>query len=94
MGVGLPGRVAGPVVEVEGVPQLGVRVVEAAEPDVGVGEVAVGAGLDGWVGQPPGGGHRGLLGGRGRTVSPRCLVDRVDRGIGAPRFARRPDDYT
>src|SRR5262249_46203001 len=45
--------------QVQGVVELGVGVVEAAQPGVGEGEVAVGAGLRGRVGQPVGGGHRG-----------------------------------
>ena len=63
VGVGLPDPVAGLGGQVEGVPQLGVGVVEAAQPGVGAGEDAVGAGLRGRVAQPLGGGHRGPLGG-------------------------------
>ena len=50
MGVGLPGRVVGLGGQVEGVPQLGVGFVEAAQPEVGEGKVTVGAGLRGRVG--------------------------------------------
>ena len=49
VGVGLPGRVAGVAVQVESVPQVGVGVVEAAQPGVGAGEGTVGVGLRGWV---------------------------------------------
>ena len=59
-------------------PQLGVGVVEAAQPDVGAGEVAVGAGLGGRVGQPPGGGHRGAPGG-GLVVPVPPPVEEVSR---------------
>jgi hypothetical protein len=54
-GFGVP--VSGLPEQVEGLPQLGVRVVEAAQPGVGVGQAAVGAGLRDRVGQPPGGGR-------------------------------------
>jgi hypothetical protein len=43
--MGLPGQVPGLAVQVYGVPQLGVCVVEAARQSVGTGEVAVGEGL-------------------------------------------------
>jgi hypothetical protein len=61
VGVPLSGQVTGLAVQVEGLPQLGVRVVKAAQPAVGLGEVAVGEALRGRVGQPLGGGHRGVL---------------------------------
>src|SRR5262249_11421087 len=50
-------------VQVEGVAELGVGVVEAAQPDIGESEVAVGVSLCRLVGQPPGGGHCGALDG-------------------------------
>jgi len=45
VGGSLPGLVADLGGQVEGVAQLGVSVVEATKPDVGVGEIAVGVGL-------------------------------------------------
>jgi hypothetical protein len=50
----LSDQIAGLAVPVEGVSQLGVSVVEAAQPGVGGGEETVGASLCGRVGQPGG----------------------------------------
>src|SRR5262249_42867169 len=65
VGVGLCGLVAGVGGQVQGVAEVGVGVVEAAQPSVGVGEIAVGAGRRGRGGRAVGGGLRGGGGGGG-----------------------------
>src|SRR5262249_61677430 len=63
MDVGLPDLVAGLGAQVQDVAQLGVGVIQAAQPDVGKGEGAVGAGLRCRVGQAVSGGRRSTAGG-------------------------------
>src|SRR5215470_15760424 len=63
VGVGLAGLVAGLDGQLLGEGQVGLGVLEAAQLGVGAGEVAVGAGLHGRVGQAVGGGHRGTASG-------------------------------
>src|SRR5262249_19622483 len=57
--VGLSSLVAGPAVQLECVAQFSLSIVEAAQPDVHVGEAEVRVCLRAQVAQPPGGGYRG-----------------------------------
>jgi hypothetical protein len=61
--------------------QFGVGVLEAAQPDIGVAEIAVDAASYGQVGQTRGGGHGRLLGSNPIVPVPRP-VKKIIRGPG------------
>ena len=60
---------------------MGVGIVVVAQLNIGAGEIAVGAGLRGRIGQPSGGGHGGVLGG-GEIVPVPSPVEEAEEGPG------------